>query len=204
MNRIFIIFSFFFLVNCNDKKNNSLKDNLPQNGNEHYKTTNNSNDTIKEDAKPNNAPTDDELVDLGFELMENEALNKLKLGLTTEQVEKILGPTTDVSIEEMWDADGEIHQTFYYKNKGVELDMIGNKGNKQINSITIIDPCDFKTTRDIGVGSSLSDLEKTYSVFYNKDFSNKETFVAGSIYGGIIFGLENDKVVSIFIGASAD
>lgn len=145
------------------------------------------------------------LEDLGFTLMYSESLNELKLGLTKVQVETILGFPDEVSLNEIWGADGEYHQTYMYKELGIELDMIGyHDESKKVNMITIHKPCNFKTSKNIHIGSKLSDLRKAYGQYYNKDFSDNETFVAGSIYGGVIFTLKNNVVESIFIGAGAE
>lgn len=120
--------------------------------------------------------------------MENETLNQLKLGLELNQVENILGSTSDIGTNELWEADGAYHQRFIYKNLGIELDLIGDKKNdKVINTITINQPYDFKTSNNISIGSSYNEVEKFYKKYYNKDFSDKDTFVAVSIYGGVIF-----------------
>jgi hypothetical protein len=120
--------------------------------------------------------------------MENETLNQLKLGLELNQVENILGSASDIGTNELWEADGAYHQRFIYKNLGIELDLIGDeKNDKVINTITINQPYDFKTSNNISIGSSYNEVEKFYKKYYNKDFSDKDTFVAVSIYGGVIF-----------------
>ena len=37
-----------------------------------------------------------------------------------------------------------------------------------------------------------------------EDSVPKETFVAGSLYGGLIFNFKNNRVTEIFLGASAE
>ena len=93
----------------------------------------------------------------------------------------------------------------FYKKLGIELDMIGdNDESKKVNMITVKKPCDYKTNKNIYIGSKISELKAAYGKYYNKEFSDKETFVAGSIYGGVIFTLKNNVVESIFIGAGAE
>lgn len=143
--------------------------------------------------------------DLGFELMGKETLNELRIGLTKIEIEEILGVAPEISTDELWEADGQYHQTYFFKNQGIELDMIGDNDKlKKVNMITITHPCNFKTSKNIAIGSKLKDLQIAYVDYFNKEFSDNETFVAGSIYGGVIFSLKNDKVTSIFIGAAAE
>ena len=200
MKKLLFTISILILFSCGDKKESSLS------------TETIKNDTLKTSSKENTIEEknitlieEKTLDDLGFELMYTETLNDLKLGLTKIQVEKILGKPEEASLNEVWEADGEYHQTFFYKKLGIELDMIGdNDESKKVNMITINKPCDFKTSKNIYIGSKISELRTAYAQYYNKDFSDKETFVAGSIYGGVIFTLKNNIVESIFIGAGAE
>lgn len=192
MKKIFFSILVLILCSCDNKKESSL-----------------STETIKYDSlktsSKENFIEEKTLDDLGFELMYSETLNDLKLGLTKIQVENILGEPEEVSLNEVWEADGEYHQTYFYKKLGIELDMIGdNEESKKVNMITINKPCDFKTSRNIYIGSKISELRNAYGQYYNKVFSDKETFVAGSIYSGVIFTLKNNIVESIFIGAGTE
>lgn len=200
MNKLFFTFSILIFCSCADNKESSNSSEIIQNDSFETISTENFNteETItKEEEK--------HLNDLGFDLMYSENLNDLKLGLTKFKVEKILGTPSDMSSNEIWGADGEYHQTYNYKELGIELDMIGdNDESKKVNMITINKPCNYKTSRNIHIGSNVSDLKIAYRQYYNKDYSDNETFVAGSIYGGVIFTLKNDVVESIFIGAGAE
>ncbi|MFB6320805.1 hypothetical protein [Saccharicrinis sp. FJH54] len=142
---------------------------------------------------------------LGFELMESETLNKLKLGIQDSDLATILGLPDDTTKNELWGADGLYHQTYKYSKLGIKLDLIGEtKSDKVINMITAINPCPFKTSKGISIGSNYQKVEQAYKDYLNSNFSNAETLVAGSIYGGVIFSFENGEVKSIFIGASAE
>jgi hypothetical protein len=142
---------------------------------------------------------------LGFDLMKNETLDKLKLGLKLSDLINILGEPNVKTNNELWGADGEYHQTFKYSGMGIELDMIGeNEEDKTVNIITVQNPCDYKTTKGLSIGSDYEDVKETYKEYLNPEFSNSKSIVAGSIYGGVTFIFENGKVKSIFIGASAE
>lgn len=142
---------------------------------------------------------------LGSNLMKNETLNGLKIGLKVSDLKNMLGEPSNKTKNELWGADGEYHQTYEYGKQGIELDMIGKKeADKTINMITIVSPCDYKTSKGISIGTNYQQVKQAYIEFYNPEFSNSESLVAGSVFGGVIFSFENSKVKTIFIGANAE
>jgi hypothetical protein len=57
------------------------------------------------------------------------------------------------------------HQTWYYPSKGIELDVVRGEGDKLvINSIKITKQCNLRTRKNIGIGSSKSDVLDAYRV----------------------------------------
>ncbi len=81
--------------------------------------------------------------------------------------------------------------------------MIG-KTEPKINSILISEPCTLKTKKQIGIGDSQQAVKAAYADFIDKESSDATTIVAGTVYGGLLFTLEGEKVKTIFIGASAE
>ena len=143
--------------------------------------------------------------EIGFELMKNESFGEIKLGVKLNKITEILGEPDSKSKSELWGADGEYHQEWNYTNRGIIFDFIGKPDSFQVvNMITITEPCEFKTTRNIGIGSNMEEVQTAYRQEINAKSSNTETIIAGTVYGGIIFNFENKKVKSIFIGASAE
>jgi hypothetical protein len=106
----------------------------------------------------------------------------------------------------LWDATGTYVQQWEYKSKGITLEMesIEEISNKKVMMITIVSPCALTTSQGIGIGSDLKLIQLKYSSQIDKSASDENTIVVGSIYEGTIFTLENNKVVKIFIGASAE
>lgn len=142
---------------------------------------------------------------VGFDLMNRETLNELRLGLDANELIKLLAEPSEKSESELWAADGAYHQTFKYPNHGIEIDLTGEKNvDQKVNMITIYSPCNYKTNKGVSIGSDFKTVEQAYKEYLNPENSNKETIVAGSIYGGLIFRFENEKVKSIFIGISAE
>ncbi len=85
-------------------------------------------------------------------------------------------------------------------------DELGEKGGaKTILNITAEAPCKLATSRGIQIGSTEEALAKSYRDVQNKEASEPgKFFVAGSLYGGVMFHLEDGKVAQIFIGAAAE
>ena len=192
MKKIFLFLFFMIYISCEQK--NTEKNTL--------KIENTDTTQVISDQKEYDS-IDYERI--GFELMTSESLNKLQLGIKVDEVLKIIGEPTDKSKNEFWEADGEYHQTYNYSTLGIELDIIGeNQIDKKVNMITITKPCDFATKKGISIGSNYNIVKKAYIKHFNPDFSDSETIVAGSIYGGVIFNFEAEKVSSIFIGAGAE
>ena len=144
--------------------------------------------------------------ELGWELVENESLGELKFGRQLSEVAKLLGePSETITYGVLW-ADAEYHQGFKYQEKGIEIDVILGEEDwdKTINMITITAPCTYKTKKGIGIGSSYEEVVEAYKDYIEPGFSDHTSATAGTVYGGIIFNLEDNKVNLIFIGAAAE
>ncbi len=192
MKRLFILFLAIAFVACGQTDVEKKAD-QPVNA-----------DSVKAKSDDKNLEAKD-FEKLGAKLMEEEMVGKLKIGLKASDLTSILGKPCEKTKNELWGADGEYHQTYKYSKLGVELDMIGKKeSDKVVNMITVMSPCDYKTSKGVSIGSNYQDVEKAYKDYLNTASSNKESIVAGSIYGGVIFSFKNEKVSSIFVGASAE
>lgn len=137
----------------------------------------------------------------------------LSLDISDKEVIKNIGKPKEKSQAYIWEADGAEHQTWVYSNKGIELDMIRDSigenkwsENQTVSKIIITSPCDYKTKENIGIGSSKNEVINVYKNGINKEDSSEDLnkIVLGTIYDGIIFNFEEDKVVKIFVGAAAE
>jgi hypothetical protein len=141
----------------------------------------------------------------GYALMETETIGELKYGQSEKKVISVLGEPDEKLKAEFWDGDGSYHRTWKYKTSDVELDFSGNDSlNMNLNSIRINENCSFKTSRNIGIGASYAEV---YAAYKNEATGNNEdaTFlIAGSIYGGVIFTFQDKKLISVFVGSSAE
>jgi hypothetical protein len=139
--------------------------------------------------------------------LETETFGQLKLGRKAADIVKVLGQPEGKGKEVHWDATGDWVQEWRYPAKGLTLNMASAKKGapKTVLSFTAEEGCKLATSRGIKLGSTLAEVRKAYGKFENKEDSQAgETFVAGSVYGGIIFHLKDGKVSSIFFGAAAE
>lgn len=168
-----------------------------------------SENALEQEVEVLNAPMEEKettknFSDIGFELMETETLGDLKIGLTVEEIEKIIGKPSVVDKFELWEADGYQHQGRTYQKGTIQLDFIKLENGKIVaNTIEIKKGCDYKTPRNIGIGSTYAEVLEAYKGEIDTK-NSKKSLIAGSIYGGFFFEFKNEKVETIFIGSAAE
>ncbi|MCB1092833.1 MAG: hypothetical protein KDL87_14955 [Verrucomicrobiae bacterium] len=139
-------------------------------------------------------------------LLEGESLGKIAIGQKAEALPDLLGKAKKGK-DTLWGATGEWVQEWKFKKQGVTLNMASGSegGAKTVLSITAVSPCKLATARGIKIGSSEAEVREAYGkVEAREDSVPGETFVAGSIYGGVIFTFKDGKVAKIFVGAAAE
>ncbi|MBL0173835.1 MAG: hypothetical protein IPP94_00950 [Ignavibacteria bacterium] len=141
-----------------------------------------------------------------FALLREERIGVLRIGSSERETRKAMHCTLKRGPEELWGADGAYHQEWKYAACGITLGMVSRKKGapKSIESITVSSPSMLRTKRGIRIGSTEQEVMKAYKPFWNKEESTPGSFVAGSIYGGLLFSFENGKVSRIFLGAAAE
>jgi hypothetical protein len=153
--------------------------------------------TSNQQLPTNTTSSDGDLVDVG----------DLSLGLAQSKVTALLGQPGSKGKSEEWGADGLVHQDWIYKAKGITLNMDQNinLAEQTIFSIRITTPCNFKTKRNIGIGSTYQEVMAAYEKEIDKTATDTSTITVGSVYGGIIFTFnKKDEVNTVFIGAAAE
>ena len=142
-----------------------------------------------------------------FSLLKEERIGNLRIGISETEVKKEIHCTLTLGPEELWGADGAYHQAWEYTDCGISLGMASEEegGPKSVESITVVSPGTMSTNKGIRIGSTEQEVMNAYEPYWNKedseDFGN---FVAGSIYGGLIFYFQNGQVSKIFLGAAAE
>jgi hypothetical protein len=145
------------------------------------------------------------LVADAFDLLEQEKIGTLSLGMSPSQLPPIPCPIKK-SEAMLWEADGLYHQDWEFIGCGLILDMASmeKEGAKSIESITLQAPSSLATSQGITIGSSRDEVMLAYKEVWNQAHSSDALFVAGSIYGGVMFSFKEGRVVSIFVGAGAE
>lgn len=148
---------------------------------------------------------DDRLMTAGVTIQKTERLGGLYIGQAGSEVLKTLSCAVKPGKERRSEVDGDRHQVWSSPACGVELDMVGKGTKKKVDKIVVSAPFAGASNRGIKIGSTVQEVEKAYRAVWNKGESQPgETFVAGSIYGGMIFMLAQGKVEQIVIGATAE
>jgi len=140
-------------------------------------------------------------------ILDTEKLGGLKLGMPDGEVVKMLGPPGKSTKAILMEATGEWLIDRSWPDKGLSLGMFAGKeaGPWVLGSISAKAPCRLATAKGIRVGSFEADVAKAYAKEHSADDSVAgQCFVAGSIYGGVIFDLKEGVVTRIFMGAAAE
>ena len=105
-------------------------------------------------------------------------------------------------------ATDEYVQNWRMQGCGLTLKMAGPRrgGPKRVAAITATAPSRLATGQGIGIGADADAVTAAYGRFKDEEgLSNPgETFIVGSIYGGLILTFKNGRVAEIFLGAAAE
>lgn len=137
----------------------------------------------------------------------DDGLGKLVLGQKVEEVVALLGKPEAKGANEFWEATGEWVQALEYPGQGLSVKVSSEKkaGKQTVLMLTATSGCKLATKRGIKLGSTEAEVKKAYKDVGNAEESKAgETFVAGSVYGGVIFTFEKGVVTEIFMGAAAE
>ena len=137
-----------------------------------------------------------------------ESFGDIKLGQSSADLLKVLGEPEVKSKAEEWGADGLMHQDWVWSKKGLEINMAFEKGKEAttttVSAIMAKAPSTYKTKAGIGIGSTYEEVQAAYTRDINAEESTRDQVTVGSVYGGIIFTMKNDKVQQVFLGAAAE
>ncbi len=142
-----------------------------------------------------------------FKLMKSETIGELRIGAPEAEIKRALAEQPKRTREIFQAADGRYVQRWTYAKQGLELRMGADKKGapKAIDAIDCRAPCALKSSRGIGIGSTLADAQQAYAAEFNKEESKlPELLVAGTIYGGLLLKFKAGKVSAMFLGAAAE
>jgi hypothetical protein len=141
------------------------------------------------------------------DLLRQERIGGLRIDLPAATVSQHLDCQPQRGRREKWAADDAYHQDWQYPDCGVTLRMVSatRDGSWSIEAITVTAPSTLTTQRGIGIGSTRQAVIKAYQREWNQEESEESgNFVAGSLYGGLIFSFRNEKVNQIFFGVASE
>lgn len=150
--------------------------------------------------------SEDDYLEIGFNLVTEEIGFIVTPDAEEWHVVAKFGEPERKSEERVWGADGLAHQEWLYPSKGLQLDMVREEGKQYVGTIILTLPSELTTARGIRVGSPRESVIKAYKDTINPDSPGmkEDELVAGTVYGGLIFTFENDRVTRVFIGAGAE
>lgn len=134
-------------------------------------------------------------------------IGKLHLGMPASEVVGLPGCVFTKGELVTSEVDTALHQTWSAPRCGLTLGFSteDKKSPLKLFDMRIEAPSTLKTAKGIGLGSTEAQVRAQYLRDINKEESiSQQSIVLGSIYGGVIFELEKNKVKSIFVGAAAE
>ena len=136
-----------------------------------------------------------------------EALGPLTLGMPEQEIKAQLGEPETAGTPELWGADGLLHWTLAYPAQGLSLDLAGiSAGEGTLYAIHAAAPCALATARGLAIGTPRETVLTLYAGLINPEWDEEASgsILIGTIFGGIMIGIENGLVSSLFIGAMAE
>ena len=139
-----------------------------------------------------------------FAFMNGEGFGQLHLGMTEAELLRVVpGAKPQSECAESW-VDGGTYRWLRDAKAGVDV-VIGCEGFDGVQSIRVTAPFSGASRRGIALGATAEAVTKAYAnVLSEEDPPDADGIVAGSIYGGLVFTLENGKVTEMFLGAMAE
>lgn len=145
-----------------------------------------------------------DLSSIGLSLMGQEAIGPVRIGMSSDRVVKALGHPDSKSLSVVSEVDAKPHQRWFYKKQGLVLDMISESAKQKVDTVTVSAPSTLKTKRGVGIGANKDSVLTSYAAEIDPSPADGQTIVAGTVYGGLIFGLEKGRVISLVLGAVAE
>ncbi|MBX2877710.1 MAG: hypothetical protein KTR30_36660 [Saprospiraceae bacterium] len=152
-----------------------------------------------------------EIDKIGWELLEQETFGEIRLEMDSVSIIKIIGQPDSVTTINYWGADGGYHNEWFYNKLGLTIGMnrVPDHPNHKYQAcladrMTLTSPSKLYTARRIRIGSTRGEVLSNYKLAITDTVGFDNNLVAGTVYGGLLFQLEQDTVVRIFLGAAAE
>jgi hypothetical protein len=134
----------------------------------------------------------------------DETFGGITFKLDPAGVAKLLGEPASKTPPAESEATGEWDTTWEYPAQGLTVifGSTAEHGAYHVADLRAIAPCALKTSRGVGIGTSLDDVKRAY----NTDITDGtvDQVLVGSMYGGMQLSINDGKVADIFIGVGAE
>lgn len=193
---ISLLIQTFIFINC--KNDNRFKTNLDSKNNNYNKEKK---ITISKDSLKTD--TIKKIPIKKFNLNEEKIDGWLKIGLDEKKVLEKLNEIEHLDSIYFSEAEGGEINDVNYPKIGLKLSFYRISENESVlNKIEVQNNSKFKTSRNIAIGSKISDIKSNYEV--NKNESSENIIVIGNVYEGLFFNLKGGLVNSYILGAIAE
>jgi hypothetical protein len=140
---------------------------------------------------------------------DDDVFGGLALGLSEAEIVKLLGAPAKKSQVEQEGATGLWVSTWTWPKLGVTLRMAAEaKGRPaKLDSVQLAAPSKLVNPKGIGIGSLRADVVRVFGPRISTENAasmRPGAIVVDSIFGGVIFDVEKDHVVGVFVGAASE
>lgn len=138
-----------------------------------------------------------------------EAFGPLRIGMPAKELQEILGDWQQTGEPELWGADGLEHWDVAYNLLGVTVGLArvpGDEESAMIYSFLALGPHEWKTVRGVGIGDPVELVNSLYQDAIDPQWNidANQGLLIGSLYGGILAGIQGGQVVSLYFGALSE
>lgn len=138
-----------------------------------------------------------------FKLLESETFGGIGNAAPGADVIKVLGPPKKKSKPVVEGATGNYVSTWDWPSASAIMTSETDHGPWIERNLSIGKSSKLETSRHIKIGSSRAEVEAAYPRSDDDQKDDPNRYLAGSMYGGVMFTFEKDKVVAISMGPFA-
>jgi hypothetical protein len=135
-------------------------------------------------------------------ILDTEAIGGLKMGADEKAIIAVLGAPKHKDKAEQEGATMDYVSEWSWPTASINMVSDTGKPPWTARLISISKTSTLETTQHIHLGSTRADVEKAYKRS-DEDDGKPDQFLVGSVYGGLLFELKKDRVVTISMGPFA-
>jgi hypothetical protein len=138
-----------------------------------------------------------------YSFYEMEAIGPLRATMTDKELVAVLGAPRAKQPPVAEAATGAWVSSWTWRGASALMSGDTNQGPWQARDVSVSAPSSYATKRGIRIGSTRADVERLYPRSLDDQQQDPDTYVVGSIYGGMLFSFTRDRVSAISIGVFA-